>query len=34
VYELGWKPRSYAQGIREVAATDWWKQEKPAEARS
>jgi NADH dehydrogenase len=34
VYELGWSPRSYAQGIREVAATDWWKQEKPAEARS
>jgi hypothetical protein len=24
VYELGWKPRGYAEGIREVAAGDWW----------
>jgi nucleoside-diphosphate-sugar epimerase len=24
-YELGWKPRSYAEGIRQVAASDWWK---------
>ncbi|MEY2746517.1 MAG: hypothetical protein RL112_1559 [Planctomycetota bacterium] len=24
-HELGWKPRSYAEGIREVAAGDWWK---------
>jgi len=25
-YELGWEPRTYAQGIREVAtASDWWK---------
>ncbi|MBI5362912.1 MAG: NAD(P)-dependent oxidoreductase [Planctomycetes bacterium] len=24
-YELGWKPRSYAEGLREVAAGDWWK---------
>lgn len=26
-YELGWKPRTYADGIREVAAGDWWKKE-------
>jgi nucleoside-diphosphate-sugar epimerase len=26
-YELGWKPRPYATGIREVAAGDWWKAE-------
>jgi NADH dehydrogenase len=25
VHELGWQPRSYAQGIREVAAGDWWR---------
>ncbi len=24
-YELGWKPRSYAEGIRQVAAGDWWR---------
>jgi nucleoside-diphosphate-sugar epimerase len=24
-YELGWKPRSYADGIREVAQGSWWK---------
>ncbi|MEZ5977083.1 MAG: NAD-dependent epimerase/dehydratase family protein [Planctomycetota bacterium] len=25
-YELGWEPRTYAQGIREVAqVSDWWK---------
>ena len=27
-YELGWKPRSYAAGIREVAAGDWWREER------
>ncbi|MEO6708103.1 MAG: NAD-dependent epimerase/dehydratase family protein [Planctomycetota bacterium] len=30
LYELNWSPRSYAQGIREVAADDWWKREPPA----
>jgi nucleoside-diphosphate-sugar epimerase len=25
VSELGWAPRTYATGIQEVAATDWWK---------
>ncbi|MEO6410283.1 MAG: NAD-dependent epimerase/dehydratase family protein [Burkholderiaceae bacterium] len=25
LFELDWKPRPYAQGIREVAAGDWWK---------
>lgn len=25
-YELGWKPRTYAEGIRQVAAGDWWRQ--------
>ena len=25
VYELGWKPRTYAEGIRQVAAGDWWR---------
>ncbi len=23
--ELGWKPRPYAEGIREVAQGDWWR---------
>lgn len=27
IYELDWKPRSYADGIREVAAGDWWRSE-------
>ncbi len=27
LYELEWKPRTYAQGIREVAADDWWRKE-------
>lgn len=27
VYELGWKPRGYREGIREVAAGDWWRAE-------
>jgi NADH dehydrogenase len=31
-YELGWKPRTFEQGIREVAQGDWWKQ--PPEAAS
>jgi NADH dehydrogenase len=26
-YELGWKPRTYAEGIRQVAAGDWWREE-------
>lgn len=30
VDELGWKPRTYAEGIRQVAATDWWKHDEPA----
>jgi len=25
--ELGWEPRSYAEGIAQVAQGDWWKQE-------
>ena len=25
--ELGWKPRPYAEGIREVAQGDWWREE-------
>jgi nucleoside-diphosphate-sugar epimerase len=25
VFELGWKPRPYAEGIRQVAAGDWWR---------
>jgi len=24
--ELGWKPRPYAEGIREVARGDWWRE--------
>ena len=27
-YELDWTPRSYAQGIREVAADGWWREER------
>lgn len=30
VDELGWKPRAYAQGIAQVASTDWWRAEKAA----
>ncbi len=26
-FELGWQPRTYAEGIRQVAAGDWWRQE-------
>jgi NADH dehydrogenase len=26
-YELDWEPRAYDVGIREVASTDWWRQE-------
>lgn len=26
VYELGWKPRTYAEGIRQVAQGDWWRE--------
>jgi len=29
--ELGWKPRGYAQGIREVAAGGWWREERASE---
>jgi nucleoside-diphosphate-sugar epimerase len=31
-FELGWKPRSYADGIRQVAAGDWWRQDRPLAA--
>ncbi|MFM7296135.1 MAG: NAD-dependent epimerase/dehydratase family protein [Planctomycetota bacterium] len=27
-FELGWEPRTYAQGIREVAAGDWWREDR------
>jgi nucleoside-diphosphate-sugar epimerase len=27
-YELGWKPRPFAEGIRQVAAGDWWREER------
>ena len=27
VYELDWHPRSYAEGIRQVAQGDWWRHE-------
>jgi NADH dehydrogenase len=26
-YELGWKPRTYAEGIAQVAQGDWWRRE-------
>ncbi|MFN0007918.1 MAG: NAD-dependent epimerase/dehydratase family protein [Planctomycetota bacterium] len=29
-FELGWKPRSYASGIVEVAADPWWREEPAA----
>jgi NADH dehydrogenase len=36
VYELDWHPRTYAQGIAEVAAGDWWKDasRSPEEVRA
>lgn len=27
VSELGWQPRTYAEGIRQVAQGDWWRDE-------
>lgn len=30
VFELGWNPRSYREGIAQVAAGDWWKSEAAA----
>ncbi len=33
-FELGWQPRTYAEGIRQVAsASDWWRSEQGAEGR-
>jgi nucleoside-diphosphate-sugar epimerase len=29
-YELDWRPRSYAQGIAQVAADPWWREEAAA----
>ena len=26
VDELGWKPRTYAEGVRQVAEGDWWRE--------
>ena len=26
-YELGWEPRTYAEGIKQVAEGDWWREE-------
>ena len=26
--ELGWQPRPYAEGVREVTAGDWWRGEE------
>lgn len=34
VFELGWQPRTYADGVRQVAAGDWWRSEEPASKRS
>jgi len=31
-FELGWKPRPYPEGIRQVAMGDWWRELRP-EAR-
>ena len=28
--ELGWKPRTYAEGIREVASGGWWREDPDA----
>jgi NADH dehydrogenase len=33
-FELDWKPRPYAEGIRQVAQGDWWRAEAPASARA
>lgn len=33
IYELGWKPRTYAEGIRQVSTGDWWRVLEPAAAR-
>ncbi len=34
VSELDWKPRTYAEGIRQVAQGDWWKSEAPVAKKS
>ena len=31
VYELDWHPRTYAEGIKQVAQGDWWRYETEAE---
>jgi nucleoside-diphosphate-sugar epimerase len=28
VCELGWKPRTYAEGVKDIAAGDWWRHEE------
>ncbi len=30
-FELGWKPRPYVEGIREVATGDWWREDRKLE---
>jgi len=32
--ELGWHPRPYPVGIRDVAAGDWWRSEDPDQAHA
>ena len=32
VFELGWEPRTYAEGLKDVLATDWWRHEEPVAA--
>ena len=27
VHELGWRPRTYAEGLADVTRTDWWREE-------
>jgi hypothetical protein len=26
--ELGWKPRTHAESIKDIAAGDWWRRDE------
>lgn len=34
VVELGWRPRHYRDGVREIAAGDWWRTESAPEGQA
>ena len=34
VTELGWSPRPFSEGVVDVAAGDWWREEVPEGGRA